>query len=67
MSLTVSLNRVGILRANDILHQARNDAARRHEVEPQTVSVEVARSSERLDTRTSEAPAGQSRIVDLRI
>ncbi|GJD76760.1 hypothetical protein [Methylobacterium goesingense] len=67
MTLTVSLNRVGLVRATEILHQARNDAARRHQTELQTVTVALDRPSEPAPTASAAPPPGQDRVVDLQV
>lgn len=67
MTLTISLNQVGIVRATELLHRARNDAARLHETEPRTVSVEVDRKPDAENARVRGLPTPQQRIVDLQI
>ncbi|MDB5646678.1 hypothetical protein [Methylobacterium sp.] len=67
MTMAVSLNQVGVIRATEILHQARNDAARRHETEPKTVSVDIGRAEAPAGIETATIPASQRRVVDLRI
>ncbi|MGU3361750.1 hypothetical protein ACLBWX_15565 [Methylobacterium sp. M6A4_1b] len=63
MTITVPITQVGLLRATEIVHGSRNDAARRHETEPRTVSVEVDRS--RAGER--DGIPSQRRVVDLRV
>lgn len=67
MTLTVSLNRVGLVRATEILHQARNDAARRDQTEPQTVTVALDRPLAPAPTASAPPPQGQDRVVDLQV
>ncbi|MCJ2047176.1 hypothetical protein MKK58_21945 [Methylobacterium sp. J-078] len=67
MTLTVSLNRVGLVRATEILHQAHNDAARRHQTEPQIVTVALDRPSAPARTDRAAASPGQPRVVDLQV
>lgn len=63
MTITVPLTQVGILRATEIVHGTRNDAARRHETTPRTVSVEV----DRPRSADGEVVPGQRRVVDVRV
>ncbi|KQO71909.1 hypothetical protein [Methylobacterium sp. Leaf89] len=63
MTITVPLMQVGIIRATEIVHGARNDAARRHEAEPRTVSVEVGRARD----AEGDVVGRQRRIVDVRV
>jgi hypothetical protein len=63
MTITVPITQVGILRATEIVHDARNDAARRHETEPRTISVEV----ERAPAAERDGMPGQGRVVDVRV
>ena len=67
MTITVPLTQVGIIRATEIVHGARNDAARRHETEPRTVSVDIGRAEAPAGIETATIPASQRRVVDLRI
>lgn len=68
MTITMSINAVGIVRATDMLQAARNDAARSAAEGPQIRSVEIDRS---VDAMASEAkserplPASQKRVVDI--
>jgi hypothetical protein len=68
MTITVSINAVGMLRATDIIQSARADAAREHQLGPHLVSVDIGRSvdTETPETDTSQPlPASQNRLVDI--
>lgn len=68
MTITVSINTVGIIRATNILQSARNEAMRSADDTPQTKSVEIGRS---LDAELREAESdriqtpSQNRAVDI--
>ena len=70
MSITMSINAVGMLRANGILQSARNEALRSANGQPRTKTVEVGRSVD-AEARASESdrplPASQTRVVDIRV
>lgn len=65
MTRTVSLNQVGLVRASEILHQARNEAARRHQTEPRTVSVDLDRQPLSAGMEERGAVPEQRRAVDI--
>jgi hypothetical protein len=67
MTVTVSLNQVGVIRATQILHGARNEAARRHETTPQTVTVDLDPPPAPVAGRMSDETPAQHRVVDLRV
>lgn len=70
MTITMSINTVGIVRATDILQSALNDAAKGTDDAPRIRSVEIGRS---VDAEAREAdserplPASQQRAVDILI
>ena len=62
MTITVSLNSLGVLKATDVVANARIDALRKRETESNLVSVNLgARTEPTLNTR----PTGQDRVVDV--
>ena len=68
MTITISINSVGSLRATEIIHSARADAALGHQTAPRLVSVDVGRSvdAEAQETDASRPlPASQNRVVDI--
>jgi hypothetical protein len=70
MTISTSINTVGVVRATEMIQSARRDAALQHDPRPHTVSVEISRLS---DTLASEQDAGRSgpgsqrRIVDITV
>ena len=72
MTISTSINTVGVVRATEMIQSARRDAALQHDPRPRphTVSVEISRLS---DTLASEQDAGRSgpgsqrRIVDITV
>ncbi|WP_019903233.1 hypothetical protein [Methylobacterium sp. 77] len=64
MTITVSLNSLGLLKALDVVMTARSDALHRRETEPRLVSVNVGASTA---PTLSARPTGQDRIVDLMV
>lgn len=70
MTITASINTVGIVRATEMLQSTRTEAALDHRQGPHTVSVEIARSTEtgahaQGDGRPT--PPSQKRVVDIRV
>jgi hypothetical protein len=68
MTITISINAVGSLRATEIIQSARADAAREHQTVPRLVSVDIGRSvdAEAQETGASRPlPASQNRAVDI--
>ncbi len=70
MSITMSINAVGIVRATDMLQSARNEALRSADGQPRTKTVEIGRSVD-AEARASESdrplPASQNRVVNIRV
>ncbi|GJE15584.1 hypothetical protein [Methylobacterium marchantiae] len=64
MTITVTLNSLGILKAIAVVTNARADASPRAEAEPRWVSVNVGASTVQ---NSSGRPAGQDRIVDVMV
>ena len=70
MTITTSINTVGVMRATEMLQSARTDAALDHREGPHTVSVEIARSSETgAQQREGRhlSPSSQRRVVDIEV
>lgn len=62
MTITVSLNSLGLLKATEVVVNARIDAVRKPEAESNLVSVNVgARTEPTMNAR----PTGQNRVVDV--
>lgn len=70
MSITMSINTVGIVRAAEMLQSARNEALQSADGQPQTTTVEIGRSVD-AEARALESdrplPASQKRVVDIRV
>ncbi|WP_018042779.1 hypothetical protein [Methylobacterium sp. 88A] len=64
MTITVSLNTLGLLKALDVVTSARMEALRDGEDEPKLVSVNVGAPT--APTSTAR-PAGQDRVVDVMV
>lgn len=70
MTITMSINTVGIVRAAEMLQAARNDTVRAPDDGPQITSVEIGRSVD-AEAREEESerpmPASQKRVVDIQV
>ncbi|KQO51888.1 MULTISPECIES: hypothetical protein [unclassified Methylobacterium] len=62
MTITVSLSSLGLLKAIDVVTDARRDALRQREAEPNVVSVNVGA---RTEPTSNARPTGQNRVVDV--
>lgn len=70
MTITASINTVGVVRATEMLQTARTDAALDHRDGPHIVSVEIARAngSEGQDRAGGRLLLpSQKRVVDIRV
>ncbi|MDP4002160.1 hypothetical protein [Methylobacterium sp. NEAU K] len=70
MTITTSINTVGIVRATEMIQSARTAAAMEHQPGPRTASVEISRSVD-AEAQGEEVdrplPASQRRVVDVRV
>ena len=70
MTITASVNTVGVVRATEIFQSARADAALDHRRETHTVSIEIAHVNEgEAQERESgrSLASSQKRVIDIRV
>jgi hypothetical protein len=70
MTITTSINVVGILGATKLIQSARADAALEHRAGLHTVSVELSDVSDEGDRQRNDnppLPAPQTRVVDITV
>jgi hypothetical protein len=70
MTISTSINTVGLVRATEMIQSARRDAALARDPRPHTVSVEIPRLSDTLALERDAGrpqPGSQRRVVDITV